>query len=74
MKIEFAKKLVVGQYVYHTVRKSSDGMPMKAEVTSVRTWDNQPERIEVHVVRFTPGLLDSAVFTENELHLITDEK
>ena len=71
MTLNEAKNLRNGQTVYHTTKKNADGKtPMKAKVTSVKTWKRQPERVEVHVKR---GLYEFAVFSQDELDQITTE-
>ena len=71
MNILAAKKLKQGDIIYHTSKKNADGTPMKARVTSVKTWKRDLSRIEVHVKR---GLYEYAIFTEHELDQITTSK
>lgn len=68
MNIEQAKQLKQGQIVYHKIKTNADGSPMRAKVTSVKTWKRSPEKIEIGLKR---GLYDYAKFTENELHLLS---
>lgn len=68
MTLQEAKNLKQGQLVYHVSKKNSDGSPMRAKVTSIKTWKRSPERVEVRVKR---GLYEYAIFNENELHYIT---
>ena len=68
MRFLQAKKLKAGDMVYHMIKKNADGTPMRAKVTSVKTWKRDLTRIEVRVKH---GLYDYAMFDENELHLIT---
>lgn len=68
MNINEAKNLKVGQLVYHRTKRNSDGSPMKAKVTSVKTWKRSPERIEVGLKR---GLYDYAKFNESDIHLLS---
>lgn len=68
MNLEQAKNLRQGQMVYHVTKKNADGTPMRARVTSIKTWKRSPERIEVRVKH---GLYDYATFTQNELDQLT---
>ncbi len=70
MDILTAKQLVQGQMVYHVSKTNADGTPMRARVTSVKTWKRNLERIEVRVKR---GLYDYARFNENELDQLNVE-
>lgn len=67
MTLEQAKALRVGDMVHHATKKNADGTPMRARVTSVKTWKRDLSRIEVHVKH---GLYDYVVFNESELDLI----
>ena len=50
MKLNEAKKLKVGQTLYHAVNKNADGTPHKWIVNSnVRRWKLDPDRVEVQV-------------------------
>ena len=64
MTLQEAKNLKAGDYIHHTAKKNADGTPMRARVTSIKTWKRSPERIEV---RCKHGLYDYATFTESEL-------
>ena len=68
MTLEEAKSLTIGQTVYHTSKKNADGTPMRAKVTSVKTWKRDLERVEVHVKR---GLYAFACFNERNLDEIS---
>lgn len=70
MKLEQAKQLIQGQTVYHATKKNADGSPMRARVTSIKTWKRSPEHIEVRVKR---GLYEYATFTQDELNQLTTE-
>jgi hypothetical protein len=70
MNVTEAKELKTGQMIYHTTKKNVDGSPMRARVTSIKTWKRDPARVEVRVKR---GLYDYACFDQNELHYITTE-
>lgn len=71
MNIQEAKQLTQGAMVYHVTKKNADGSPMRAKVTSVKTWKRSPERVEVRVKR---GLYEYAVFNEDELDQLTTNK
>ena len=67
MTLEEAKTLKNGDMVHHVTKKNADGSPMRAKVTSVKTWKTRPNAVEVHVKH---GMYDYATFGESELHLI----
>jgi hypothetical protein len=67
MNINEAKALKNGDMVHHVSRKNADGTPMRARVTSVKTWKTRPDDVEVHVKH---GMYDYAVFSAYELHEI----
>ena len=67
MTLEEAKNLQYHEYVHSTTKKNADGSPMRAKVTSVKTWKTRPNAVEVHVKH---GMYDYATFGESELHLI----
>ena len=64
MTIQEAKLLHNGEMIHHVTKKNADGSPMRARVTSVKTWKTRPGEIEVHVKH---GLYDYAVFSASEL-------
>jgi hypothetical protein len=64
MTIERAETLKQGEYVHHVSKKNADGTPMRARVTSVKTWKTRPNEINVHIKR---GMYEYAVFTADEL-------
>ena len=67
MTLNEAKGLRAGDMVHHVSKKNADGTPMRARVTSVKTWKTRPNAIEVHVKH---GMYDYATFGENELSQI----
>ena len=67
MTLQDAKNLKAGDYIHHVTKKNADGTPMRAKVTSIKTWKRSPERVEV---RCKHGLYDYAIFTERELDQI----
>jgi len=67
MTLSEAKALRNGDMIHHVSRKNADGTPMRAKVTSVKTWKREPEAVEVHVKH---GMYDYAVFSEEDLSLI----
>lgn len=64
MTLAEAKALKNGEYVHHVTKKNADGSPMRARVTSIKTWKRAPDRVEVRVKH---GMYDYAVFGESEL-------
>lgn len=67
MTLDEAKSLRHGEMVHHVSRKNADGTPMRARVTSVKTWKTRPNEVEVHVKH---GLYDYAVFSQYDINLI----
>lgn len=67
MTLQEAKTLKIGEYIHHTTKKNADGTPMRARVTSVKTWKRSPDRVEIHVKH---GMYDYAWFSESELNQI----
>lgn len=59
-----AKALRSGSYIHHPTKKNADGTPMRARVTSVKTWKRDPSRVEIH---YKHGMYDYGVFTEKDL-------
>lgn len=66
MTLQEAKKLKQGQWVYHVRKTNADGTPMRARVTSVKTWKSKRNAHKVEV-RVKHGLYDYARFNEDEL-------
>ena len=69
MTLQEAKNLKTGDYIHHVIKKNANGTPMRARVTSIKTWKRSPERVEV---RCKHGLYDYATFTENEVNQIAE--
>ncbi len=69
MTLAQAKILLQGHYVHLPNRKNADGTPMRAKVTSVKTWKTRPDEVEVHVKH---GLYDYAMFTEHSIDHIEE--
>ena len=67
MNIEQAKNLKQGDYIHHVSKTNSDGSPMRARVTSVKTWKRSPGRVEI---RYKRGLYEYGAFSERELEQI----
>lgn len=67
MDINEAKSLKTGDTVYHTVKTNQNGTPMRARVTSIKTWKTRPDEVRVRVKR---GMYDFAEFREWELDQI----
>lgn len=67
MKLEEAKQLKPGDYIHAPHKFNADGTPMRARVTSVKTWKRSPGRIEI---RYKRGLYEYGLFTESELNQI----
>ena len=67
MNLQEAKQLKQGDYIHHVSKKNSDGSPMRARVTSIKTWKRSPECVEV---RYKRGLYEYGAFNERELDQI----
>lgn len=67
MDLQTAKNLRPGDSVHHVEKKNADGSPMRAKVTSVKTWKRNPDRV---LIGLKHGLYDYVKFTENDIHLI----
>jgi len=67
MTIDEARTLKTGDMIHHASKQNVDGTPMRARVTSVKTWKTRPGDIEVHVKR---GLYEYAVFCASDLDMI----
>lgn len=67
MTIQQAKELKQGDIIHHAEKKNTDGTPMRAKVTSIKTWKRDLNRIEV---RCKHGLYDYVTFTQDELNQI----
>ncbi len=65
MTLTQARSLTSGTTLHHAWKTNHDGTPMRARVTSVKTWKRSPGRIEVRVKH---GLYDYATFDEHELN------
>uniref|UniRef100_A0A6M3L671 Uncharacterized protein n=1 Tax=viral metagenome TaxID=1070528 RepID=A0A6M3L671_9ZZZZ len=68
MNIQEAKKLKSGSTVYHVTRKNADGTPMKARVTSVKTWKTRPNDVVVSVKH---GLYEYIKFIGSQVDQLT---
>lgn len=68
MNLKQAKQLNQGDMIYHITKTNADNTPMRAKVTSIKTWKRSPDRVEVRVKR---GLYDYATFTETDLDQIS---
>ena len=67
MNIQEAKQLKQGGYIHTPKKFNADGTPMRARVTSVKTWKRSPERVEV---RYKRGLYEYGTINERELDMI----
>lgn len=67
MNINQAKSLKRGDWIHHTSKTNADGTPMRARVTSVKTWKTRPQEVEV---RYKRGLKEYGVFRDWELEQI----
>ena len=71
MNIEQAKNLKQGDYIHHVSKTNADGTPMRARITSIKTWKRSPGRVEI---RYKRGLYEYGAFNERELNQIEPGK
>ena len=72
LTLEDAKRLRVGQALYHLSNRNADGTPQKWRVNAkVRTWMRQPEKIRINV---KSGNALNDVLTEDTLKYVSKEK
>jgi len=64
MTLSQAKALRSGDYIHSLTKKNADGTPMRARVTSVKTWKRDPSSVEIHYKR---GMYEYGTITEREL-------
>ena len=67
MTLQEAKTLKQGDFIHHIVKKNVDGTPMRARITSIKTWKTRPAEISV---RYKHGLFDYGVLNQNEIYLL----
>lgn len=67
MNLTQAKQLRSGEMVHHVTKTNRDGTPMRARITSIKTWKTRPDEIRIRVKH---GLYDYAEFNELELDQI----
>jgi len=60
-----AKNLKSGDYIHHVSKTNADNTPMRAKVTSVKTWKTRPNEV---VIGFKRGMYDYGKLNENELN------
>lgn len=65
--LEKAKSLKAGDMIHHVSKTNADGTPMRAKVTSIKTWKREPGCVEVRVKH---GMYDYAKFSEQNLNEI----
>ncbi len=64
MLLSEAKTLKRGDHIHSLSRKNADGTPMRAKITSIKTWKRAPERIEL---RYKRGLFEYGIIDAREL-------
>ena len=64
MTLNEAKTLRVGDYIHCVSKFNSDGTPMRARVTSIKTWKTRPDEI---LIGYKHGLYDFGKINETEL-------
>lgn len=72
LTLDEAKRLRVGQALYHRYNRNADGTAQKWRVNAkVRTWERNPSKVKISVKSGT-YLYD--VITENELSMVSLEQ
>ena len=64
MTIHEAKNLKPGDYIHVQDKHNADGSPMRARITSVKTWKTRPLAI---LIGYKRGLYEYGKFDETEL-------
>ncbi len=64
MTLKEAKSLAHGSYIHSKTKKNTDGTPMRARVTSVKTWKTRPHEV---MVKFKRGIREFGFITQDEL-------
>lgn len=64
MTLAEAKSLRNGDYIHSLTKTNADGTPMRARVTSVKTWKKSPERV---LIGYKHGMYDFGKIDETEL-------
>ena len=59
-----AKNLKSGDYIHSLDRKNADNTPMRARVTSVKTWKTRPDEV---LVSYKRGMYEYGKINQNEL-------
>lgn len=72
LTLEDAKRLRVGQALYHLTNRNADGTPQKWRVNAkVRTWAREEGKIRINV---KSGYMLHDVLTEDTLKFVSKEK
>jgi len=67
-----AKKLMVGEILYHTVNKNADGTPQRWKINGkVKIWKRNKGRVKVPIKN---GLRNCDYITEDTLHLLRQKR
>jgi hypothetical protein len=64
MTLQEAKNLKWGDYIHCPTKFNADKTPMRARITSIKTWKRSPEKIEVHYKR---GMYEYGIIRAHEL-------
>ncbi len=64
MKLKQAKALQSGDYIHSKSRFNSDSTPMRARITSVKTWKTRPDSV---LVKYKRGLYEHGTLNQNEI-------
>jgi hypothetical protein len=66
--LEQAKRLTVGQLLYHVSNRNADDTPQRWKVNGkVKTWKTRPEAVRVPIKH---GLRSGDYLTQRDLHLV----
>jgi len=64
MNLSEAFTLKQGDYIHHLTKTNADGTPMRARITSIKTWKTRPDQIEI---RYKRGIYEYGRLREYEL-------
>lgn len=68
MTLSEAKSLKSGDYIHSITQKNADGTPMRARVTSVKTWKKRPGQV---LIGYKHGMYDYGKLTEMDLPIFS---
>lgn len=64
MTLTEALNLKPGDYIHHASKANADFTPMRARVTSIKTWKKSPGKV---TIKYKRGMREHGEFNETEL-------